>query len=312
MFSKFFINRPVFACVISIIIVIAGYIGLKSSAVEEYPQLTPPQIVVQATYNGADAQTIADTVAAPLEEAINGVDDMIYMQSTSSSSGTMSLNVYFEIGTNPQTASVNVNNRVNPVLSKLPEEVRRVGVKVDERSSSILEVLAFYDPSGQMSDTELSNYITINIADALKRIPGVGDAVVIGSKEYSMRVWIKPDLLKKHKLTAADVIKAIQEQNSQYATGKIGEQPTSAGNPYVYAIKPEGRLKTIKEFEDIIITANSKGNILRLKDVANIELGAQSYTFTGKFNGGNMVPVLLFLQSGANALDTAKAIKEKV
>ncbi|CAM2844887.1 transmembrane efflux protein [Campylobacter hyointestinalis] len=312
MFSKFFINRPVFACVISIIIVIAGYIGLKSSAVEEYPQLTPPQIVVQATYNGADAQTIADTVAAPLEEAINGVDDMIYMQSTSSSSGTMSLNVYFEIGTDPQTASVNVNNRVNPVLSKLPEEVRRVGVKVDERSSSILEVLAFYDPSGKMSDTELSNYITINIADALKRVPGVGDAVVIGSKEYSMRVWIKPDLLKKHKLTTSDVIKAIQEQNSQYATGKIGEQPTSAGNPYVYAIKPEGRLKTIKEFEDIIITANSKGNILRLKDVANIELGAQSYTFTGKFNGGNMVPVLLFLQSGANALDTAKAIKEKV
>ncbi|WP_096016192.1 efflux RND transporter permease subunit [Campylobacter lanienae] len=312
MFSKFFINRPVFACVISIIIVLAGLIGLKNAAVEEYPQLTPPQIVVQATYSGADAQTIASAVAAPLEEAINGVDDMIYMQSTSSSAGTMSLNVFFEIGTNPQTASVNVNNRVSPILSKLPEEVRRVGVKVDERSSNILEVLAFYDPSKKMNDTELSNYVSINIADELKRVKGVGDAVVIGNKEYSMRIWIKPEMLKHYNITVNEVISAIQEQNSQYAAGKIGEQPTSTGNPYVYSIKPEGRLTQISEFENIIIRADLNGNIIRLKELANIELGSQSYSFAGRFNGGSMIPVLIFLQSGANALETAQAVQARV
>ncbi|EGA5418281.1 multidrug efflux RND transporter permease subunit [Campylobacter fetus] len=312
MFSKFFINRPVFACVLSIIIVIAGYIGLKSSPIEEYPQLTPPQIMVQANYNGADAQTIADTIAAPLENAINGVQDMIYMQSTSSSAGTMSLSVYFKIGTNPQTATVNVSNRVTPALSLLPEEVKRVGVTVRERSSSILNVLSFYDPSGKMSDTEISNYININVADAIKRVPGVGDAVVIGNKDYSMRVWIKPDLLKKYSLTTTDVINSIKEQNSQYATGKIGEQPTQTSNPYVYAIKPEGRLKNVSEFENIIIKANNKGNIIKLKDVATVELGAQNYTFAGRINGATMIPMLVFLQSGANALNTADAIVKRV
>ncbi len=312
MFSKFFINRPVFACVLSIIIVIAGYIGLKSSPIEEYPQLTPPQIMVQANYSGADTQTIADTIAAPLENAINGVQDMIYMQSTSSSAGTMSLSVYFKIGTNPQTATVNVSNRVTPALSLLPEEVKRVGVTVRERSSSILNVLSFYDPSGKMSDTEISNYININVADAIKRVPGVGDAVVIGNKDYSMRVWIKPDLLKKYSLTTTDVINSIKEQNSQYATGKIGEQPTQTSNPYVYAIKPEGRLKNVSEFENIIIKANNKGNIIKLKDVATVELGAQNYTFAGRINGATMIPMLVFLQSGANALNTADAIVKRV
>lgn len=312
MFSKFFINRPVFACVLSIIIVIAGYIGLKSSPIEEYPQLTPPQIMVQANYSGADAQTIADTIAAPLENAINGVQDMIYMQSTSSSAGTMSLSVYFKIGTNPQTATVNVSNRVTPALSLLPEEVKRVGVTVRERSSSILNVLSFYDPSGKMSDTEISNYININVANAIKRVPGVGDAVVIGNKDYSMRVWIKPDLLKKYSLTTTDVINSIKEQNSQYATGKIGEQPTQTSNPYVYAIKPEGRLKNVSEFENIIIKANNKGNIIKLKDVATVELGAQNYTFAGRINGATMIPMLVFLQSGANALNTADAIVKRV
>ncbi len=312
MFSKFFINRPVFACVLSIIIVIAGYIGLKSSPIEEYPQLTPPQIMVQANYSGADAQTIADTIAAPLENAINGVQDMIYMQSTSSSAGTMSLSVYFKIGTNPQTATVNVSNRVTPALSLLPEEVKRVGVTVRERSSSILNVLSFYDPSGKMSDTEISNYININVADAIKRVPGVGDAVVIGNKDYSMRVWIKPDLLKKYSLTTTDVINSIKEQNSQYATGKIGEQPTQTSNPYVYAIKPEGRLKNVSEFENIIIKANNKGNIIKLKDVATVELGAQNYTFAGRINGATMIPIFVFLQSGANALNTADAIVKRV
>ena len=197
MFSKFFITRPVLACVISIIIVIAGLISMSSSSVEEYPKLTPPQIVVTAQYSGADAQTIADTVAAPLENAINGVDNMIYMQSSASSSGEVSINVYFKIGTDPSQAKVDITNRVTPALSLLPQEVQRVGVNVSERSSTMLEVLAFYDPSGAMDIINIHNHVSVNIADELKRVPGVGQATVLGNKDYSMRIWLEPGKLKK-------------------------------------------------------------------------------------------------------------------
>lgn len=312
MFSRFFINRPVFASVISIIIVIAGFIGLITSPIEEYPQLMPTQVVVTAQYSGADAQTIAQTVAAPLENAINGVEDMIYMQTSSSSSGVVSIVVFFKTGTDPQTAVVNVSNRVNPALSLLPEEVKRLGVRITQRSSSILEVAAFYDKSGKMDPIELSNYVSINIADAIKRVPGVGDATIVGSQDYSMRIWIKPDLLKKFNITTTDVIAAIREQNNQYPTGKIGEQPLDSLNPYVYSIKPQGRLKTVDEFKNIILRANENGGFLRLKDVANVELGASQYTFSGGINNKSMVPVLVFLQNGANALKTAKAINQKL
>ena len=312
MFSKFFINRPVFASVVSIIIVIAGTLGLSNSGVEEYPQLTPPQIVVSATYNGADAQTIADTVAAPLENAVNGAKNMIYMKSTSSASGEMSLSVYFDIGTDPDEAKVDINNRVSPVLNTLPEDVRRVGVRVYERNPNMLEVLAFYDPTGKMDGVELANYVTINVVDELKRVPGVGDAIALGSKDYAMRVWLKPELLKKYNITVPEVIAAIQEQNSQYAVGKLGEQPNSMGNPYVYSIKPEGRLKKPEEFEKIILRASEKGNFLRLKDVAEVRLGAASYTVQGKYDGHEMIPVLIFAQSDANALAVADAVNERI
>lgn len=312
MFSKFFIHRPVFASVISIVIVIAGIISLKALPIEEYPQLTPPQIVVQAVYPGADAQTIADTVAAPLEDAINGVENMIYMKSTSSSSGVMSLSVYFEIGTDPQEATVNVNNRVKSVEAKLPEEVKRLGVNTRQRSASILNVVSIFDPNGDMDIVDINNYTKINIGDALKRVKGVGDAVIIGDKDYSMRVWLKPDLLQKYELTTVDVVSAIREQNSQYAAGKIGEEPLEAENPYVFSIKPEGRLKSIKEFENIIIRSYDNGAMLRLKDIADIELGSQGYTFEGRINGVPMIPILIFLQNDANALSTSKGIKDEL
>lgn len=312
MFSKFFINRPVFASVISIIIVIAGSIALYTAPVEEYPQLTPPQIVVTTNYSGADAQTIADTVAAPLETAINGVEGMIYMQSSASSSGELSISVFFKIGTDPAKAKVDVNNRVSPVLSMLPQEVQRVGVNVYERSNTMLEVLAFFDPSGEMDIIELNNYTSINIVDELKRVPGVGQAVALGNKDYSMRIWIDPGLVKKFGITIPEVIAAIREQNSQYAAGKIGEQPTKAGNAYVYSIQPEGRLKTVEQFEDIIIKADDKGNFLHLKDVAKVELGAQNYTIEGKIQGHDMAPVLIFMQSGANALAVAEAVEKRL
>lgn len=312
MFSKFFIHRPVFACVISIIIVIAGIISLKALPIEEYPQLTPPQIVVQATYPGADAQTIADTVAAPLEDAINGVKDMIYMQSTSSSSGVMMLSVYFKIGTDPQTATVNVNNRVKSAEALLPEDVKRLGINTRQRSTSILSVVSIYDPNSNMDVVDINNYTKMNISDSIKRISGVGDAVVIGEKDYSMRVWLKPDLLQKYKLTTADIASAIREQNAQFSAGKLGEAPLDMKNPYVFSIRPEGRLKSVREFENIIIRSDSNGAILKLKDVADVELGAKGYTFEGSINGVPMVPILIFLQNDANALETSQAVKSEL
>ncbi|PSM52138.1 multidrug efflux system CmeABC, inner membrane drug transporter CmeB [Campylobacter blaseri] len=312
MFSRFFINRPVFAAVLSIIIVLVGLVSMKVSPVEEYPQLTPPRIAVKATYIGADAQTISDTVATPLENAINGVDGMIYMESTSSSSGNMDLNVYFKVGTNPQQALVDVNNRIRSTEPSLPEEVRRVGINAFEASPNMLQVLTFYDPNGELDIVELNNYININVLDELKRVPGVGNAILLGSKEYAMRIWIKPDLLQKYDLTIPEVIGAIREQNSQYATGKLGEQPTSTDNPYVYTIKSEGRLQSAKEFENIILRSDERGSMLKLKDVADIKLGSDSYVFDGKVNGNPTAPILIFAQTGSNALAVVNAVGEKL
>ena len=312
MFSKFFITRPVLACVISIIIVIAGLISMSNSSVEEYPKLTPPQIVVTAHYSGADAQTIADTVAAPLENAINGVDNMIYMQSSASSSGEVSINVYFKIGTDPSQAKVDINNRVTPALSLLPQEVQRMGVNVSERSSTMLEVLAFYDPSGAMDIINIHNHVSVNIADELKRVPGVGQTMILGDKDYSMRIWLEPGKLKKFNLTIPEITNAIKEQNSQYAAGKIGQEPTTMGNAFVYTIQASGRLKTTKEFENIIIKADKDGKFLRLKDVAKIELGAANYSVNAKFQGHPMVPIIIFMQSGANAIAVSDGVKNKL
>ena len=312
MFSKFFINRPVFASVVSIIIVLAGIAGLLNSSVEEYPNLTPPQIVVSASYSGADAATIAQTVAAPLEDAINGAKNMIYMQSTSSSAGSMRISVYFKTGSDPESAKIEVNNRVSTVLALLPEEVRRVGVTVDERSSDVLESLAFYDKTGKMDVVELANYIKINVLDELKRIPGVGDADAIGNKDYSMRVWLKPELMEKFNITASEISQAIEEQNRQYAAGKIGERPIDTKSPFVYAIQSESRFSKPEEFENIILRANQDGSFLRLKDVASVELGARQLSVIGKMNGKDMQPVMISMQSGANALAVVNAVEAKL
>lgn len=312
MFSKFFIHRPVFACVLSIIITLAGLVSLRGLPVEEYPNLTPPQINVSATYPGADAQTIAQTVAAPLEDAINGVEDMIYMQSTSSSAGTMRLSVYFKTGTTPEIAQVNVNNRVNLASKLLPDEVIKQGVSVYERSDSILEVVSFYDPTGEMDIIELSNYLTVNILDEIKRVKGVGEAFIVGSKKYSMRVWLKPDMLNKFNVTAAEVIKAISEQNTQYSVGKIGEQPTDTKNPYVFSVRTEGRLVEIKDFENIIIKSDPNGSTLKVKDVANVELGSETYNSSNLINGHYMMPMMVHMQTDANAIATADAVNKRL
>nr|WP_314888755.1 multidrug efflux RND transporter permease subunit [uncultured Campylobacter sp.] len=309
MFSRFFINRPIFATVVSIIIVIAGAMAIKGLPIEEYPKLTPPQISVSAIYTGADAQTIADSVASAIEDQINGVENMLYMQSTSSSSGSLNINVYFKIGTSAKQATIDVNNRVQAALSRLPQEVQNMGVTVRERSGSILEVIGFTSP--KMNSIEMYNYVNLNIADEVKRVNGVGDTVLIGSKEYSMRIWLKPDLLAYYKLTPSDVITQVKIQNSQYAAGKIGEQPSDGDNPYVYSVRTGGRLKNASQFGDIIIKS-ADGAMLKLKDVATVELGAASYANDAMLNGKDAVPLLIFMQNDANALATAQAVNAKL
>ncbi|SKB69564.1 efflux RND transporter permease subunit [Malaciobacter marinus] len=310
MFSSFFIKNPVFAAVVSIIIVLTGTVSMINLPIEQYPKVIPPQIIVSATYPGASAETIAKTVAAPIEEQINGANDMIYMNSVASDSGTVSINVFFEVGTNPNDAKIDVNNRVQAALSKLPEQVQRQGVNVRERSPSMLQVVMLHSPSNAHDIKYLSNYALINIVDDLKRISGVGDATIFGAKDYAIRVWIDPQKLAKQKLTTAEVIDAIKEQNAQYAAGKFAAEPIVNKQMFTYTLQTQERMSKPEQFGNIIIRANEDGSALTLKDVATIELGAQSYNMTTKLNNQPAIPIGIFLQSGANALDTARAVEK--
>ena len=225
MISRFFIDRPIFASVLSIVIVLAGLLAMRALPVAQYPEIVPPQVVVSATYPGASAQTIAETVAAPLEQQINGVEDMIYMQSTSTGSGTLSLSVYFQTGTNPDQATINVNNRVQRATAVLPEEVRRQGVTVTKRSSSILQIVPMSSPDRRYDTIYISNYALMNVIDELRRTPGVGDASLFGASDYSMRIWLRPDKVAQYNLTPGDIAAAIREQNAQFAAGRFAEEP---------------------------------------------------------------------------------------
>ncbi len=309
MFSKFFIDRPIFSAVISLLITLAGIVSIKSLPVEQYPNLTPPTIEVTASYPGASPEVIANTVAAPLEQQINGVEDMLYMNSTSSANGDMNLTVYFKVGTDPDQAMINVNNRVQGATAKLPEDVRRYGVTVNKKSSSILQMIAFYSPSGRSDTTTIGNYVLINIVDDLKRIEGVGDAMVMSANDYAIRIWVKPDVLSQRNLSIAEVAAAVQAQNAQRAAGKIGQAPMPVKVDRSYSIIAPGRFSTVEEFENIILRANADGTTLRLKDVARVELGSQTYEFNGSFNRQPAVPVGIYLSPGANAVATAQAVQ---
>jgi len=308
MFSKFFINRPVFASVISIVIVLFGVISMMTLPVAQYPDILPPEVSVSATYSGATAEIIATSVASPLEQSINGVDGMLYMTSTSSDSGSMSISIAFAVGTNPDQNTINVNNRVQTALSQLPQSVRDLGVNVEKRSSSIMGVGSVYSPDGTYDTTYLSNYAILNVIDELKRTPGVGDAYVFGNFSYAIRVWLKPDKLAEYGLTTVDVSNAINEQNSQFAAGSMGSEPSDGGNAFTYSISTQGRLVTPKQFGEIILRSDSTGSILRLSDVARIELGAQGYGISGTMNGLPAANIGIFLQPGANAVATSKAV----
>ncbi|OHX12340.1 RND transporter [Chromobacterium sphagni] len=309
MFSAFFIRRPIFASVISIVIMLAGLAAIKALPIEQYPEIVPPVVNVTASYPGASAEVIANTVAAPLEQAINGVDDMLYVQSGSASNGTLSMSVSFKIGTNPDQATINVNNRVQSVLSQLPEEVRRQGVNVRKKSATILQVISLFSPDNSRDTLFISNYALLNVVDELKRVPGVGDVINFAGQDYSMRIWLKPDKLAQLKLTPSDVAAAIREQNSQFAAGKLGAEPTPQKLDFTYTVTTQGRLSEPEEFENIILRANPDGSAVKLKDVARVELGALSYDFHGKHNGKATIPIGIFLAPGANQLATAQAVE---
>ena len=312
MFSKFFIERPIFATVVSLIIVLSGLVAMKALPVEQYPNIVPTEIQVSATYPGATAEVLADTVAAPLEQEINGVKNMIYMYSNATSSGYLTLGVVFDIGTDPDQATIDVNNKVQMATPKLPSEVTKQGVTVEEKSNSILQVIAMRSTTDQYDTVYVSNYALLNVLDEIKRIKGVGSASLFASQDYSMRIWLSPDKLADHNLTPQDVITAVQEQNSQYAAGQFGQEPMEEIQPYTYSVNTKGRLVDAKEFGNIILSTDEDGAMLRLKDVARIELGAQDYSVSSRFNGEPAVAFAVYLQSGANALETAEAVKAKM
>ena len=309
MLSKFFIDRPVFASVLSIVIVLAGLLAMRALPIAQYPEIVPPEIVVSATYPGASAQTIAETVAAPLEQQINGVENMIYMRSTSTGSGTLSLSVYFQIGTNPDQATINVNNRVQRATVLLPQEVQRQGVTVNKRSSSILQVLTMSSPDRRYDPIFISNYALINVIDELRRTPGVGDASLFGAFDYSMRIWLRPDKVATYNLTPSDIAAAIREQNAQFAAGRFGEEPIAGRQAFTYSVTTQGRLADPREFEQIILRSDANGAALRLKEVARVELGSLNYSTVATLNGAPTVPIGIYLQPGANALEVAAAVR---
>ena len=310
--SKFFINRPIFASVISIIIVIAGLVASQVLPIAQYPQIAPPTVMITATYPGASAETLAKTVAAPIEEQLNGVEGLLYFTSSASANGSVSITATFEVGSDVDMAAVNVNNRVKAAEARLPEEVRRNGVIVQKRSNDILQVIALESDKGKYNTLYLSNYASLNIVDELKRVKGVGDVSIFGAQDYSMRVWLKPDRMAQLGLTTSDVSAAIKAQNAQNAAGKIGQEPAPSDQQLVYTVTAKGRLLTPEEFGNIVIRASGPGGLLRLKDIATIELGAYSYDQQVTLDGQPTIAMGVFLQTGANALEVAEKVTARM
>src|SRR6187397_2342496 len=308
MFSRFFIDRPIFAVVISLFIALAGLAAMRVLPIAQYPEIAPPVVQVRAVYPGASAQVLEQTVAAPLENAINGVEGMLYMSSTSSSEGVVTVTVTFNIGVDVDKAALNVNNRVKQVEPRLPLEARRQGVAVEKGSQSFLQVIAVYSPDGSRDDLFTSNYVTLNVLDQVKRVPGTTNVQIFGAKDYAMRIWLQPDRLASLKLSPGDVARAINEHHTQFTAGKIGEPRTGGGQELVYTVTTKGRLSEPKEFEDIILRSNPDGSRLRLKDVARVELASRDYGFVGRVNNRPATLIGVFLQPSANALDVAKAV----
>jgi multidrug efflux pump len=310
--TKFFITRPIFASVLSIIIVLAGLAAAFKLPIAQYPQIAPPTVTITASYPGASADTLAKTVAGPIEEQLSGVDNLLYFNSSADSSGTLVITATFEVGTNVDQATFNVSNRVNIATPRLPDDVRRNGLIVQKKSNDILLVVMLTSKDAKHDRLYLSNYATLNVLDELKRVKGVGDALIFGGQDYAMRIWLRPDRMAQLGVSSSDVAAAIAAQNNQYAAGKIGQEPAPSSQQLVYTVSAKGRLLDPAEFGNIIIRADGPRGLLYLKDVARVELGAQSYNVTSTLDGQAGVAIPIFLQTGANALDTAQGIKAKM
>jgi len=303
MFSRFFIQRPIFAMVISIVIVLGGGLTLLSLPIAQYPNIEPPTVTVTALYPGASAKVVAETVAAPIEQEVNGVEGMIYMSSTSANDGTYSLTVTFETGTNLDMAAVLVQNRVAVAQSRLPEEVKRLGVTTKKKATNFAMVINLISTDGRYDDVYLTNYAIINIRDELSRVPGAGEVEVLGAGDYSMRVWLNPEKLRARRLTTTDVVRAIGEQNVQVAAGIIGQPPAPKGQAFQLTVNVRGRLSDPAEFANIIIKTDDKGRMVRVKDVARVEMGAQTYSIKTHLNGKPTSLIMIYQLPGANLLD---------
>jgi HAE1 family hydrophobic/amphiphilic exporter-1 len=310
MISHVFIDRPRLAIVISIVITIAGLIALFVIPTAQFPEIVPPQVTVSAAYPGANAEVVEETVAQVIESRVTGVDNMLYMKSTSGDDGAYTLNVTFGVGTNPDLNTVNTQTRVQQAIPQLPEEVQRQGVKVEKQSSALLQVIALYSPDGTYDDLFLSNYATINVRDELARVSGVGDAMIWGAREYSMRIWLDSDRLTSLELSTSDIIEAIRAQNVQAAAGRIGAQPMTDDPQLQLTIQTAGRLSSVEEFENIIVRSNPDGSVVRIKDVARVELGARSSDWEARYNGGPAGMLAVFQSPGANALAVAEGVRQ--
>ncbi|MCH8505660.1 MAG: efflux RND transporter permease subunit, partial [Ectothiorhodospiraceae bacterium] len=305
---RFFIDRPVFATVISILIVLSGLAAARMLPVTQYPDILPPQVVVSASYSGASAENVSETVAAPLEATIDGVDGMAYMRSVSTDDGSMELVIAFEVGTDPDLAAINVSNEIQGAMGSLPDTVTSAGISVEKRSPALLQMITFSSSDGSLDARFISDYVWRNVYTELRRAPGIGDQTFFGAQIYSMRIWLRPDQMAEYNITAGDIRDAIQDQNTQYAAGMFGAEPSSADLEFTYSVNTPGRLSEVEEFENIILRSTEDGSALRLGDVARVELGAHEYAFRAKHNGRETVPVGLYLMPGANARETARGV----
>ena len=312
MLSAFFIDRPKFAFVIAIVTIIAGLLAMGVLPIAEYPELTPPQVQVSANYPGANASVVAESVAAVIEAEVNGVEGMTYMSSKSANDGSYTLTVTFSIETDGDTAQVNVQNRISQAMPKLPEEVKRQGVTTEKTSTSMLMVISIYSPGGTYDSIFLSNYSSINLLDTLSRVKGVSKVSNLGARDYSMRMWLEPDRLTALGLTASDVIAAIRDQNIQASPGAIGQEPAPSSQQFQYTLTAQGRLADVDQFKNIILVANSDGSVVRLRDVARVELGAENYGWYGQLNGKPAALLAVYQLPDANALDVAQNIRAEM